>query len=136
MSPDGKTLKYATYFGGGGSDYAYGLSLSTNDVFIAGEGATGLPMTGATTSFDNSNAGGQDGYVAVFSKNLGTLQYASYLGSSGDDALYSIRALSDTSYVTSGFVNANLSTSSPNYIVTSADSTRSGQEGYVAKLGR
>ncbi len=131
LSPDFKTLVYQTYYGGAGSDQAFGLSLSANNVFIVGEGGT-LPMAG--TSFDNSQNGGQDGFVAVFPKNLSSLTYSSYIGTSGADAMYTVRALSDTSYVVSGIVNGALSTTTPNYIVNAADSTRSSQEGYVAKF--
>lgn len=141
FSADGKTLKYATYYaaepGSGTRDeHAYGLSLSTNRVFVAGEGyadGTGLPMAGS--SFDGTFNGGQDGYVAVFSKDLSSLIYATYLGSAGTDSMYSVRALSDDSFVVSGIVGNALSTTTPNYLLNSAESTRSGIEGYIAKFG-
>lgn len=150
LSSDGKTLQYATYYGTDGADYAYGLSLSDTRVFLAGRSnSSSLPMTtgggsgdnNVAASFDNSLGDGYDGFVAVFPKALNYLTYATYLGASisggadSNDSMYSIRALSDTSFVVSGIVNGDLSTTTPNYIVNAADVTRTGQEGYIAKFG-
>lgn len=149
LASDGKTLKSATYYGTSGSDRVYGLSLSNSRVFIAGRSdSASLPMTtGAgsgdddvAASFDATKGDGSDGFVAVFPKALNYLTYATFLGASisggsnSDDTMYSIRALSDTSFVVSGIVNGALSTSSPNYIVNAPDTTQSGTEAYIAKF--
>ena len=78
---------------------AYGLSLSTNRVFIGGRTTVGgLPTPG--TPFDNS-FDANDGFVAVFSRDLGTLHYATYLGGTGSEDLgvTSIRAIDDNTFV-------------------------------------
>lgn len=151
LATDGKTLKSATYYGDSGSDRVYGLSLSSSRVFIAGRSdSSSLPMTtglgsgdnNVAASFDGSKGDGTDGFAAVFPKALNSLTYATFLGasisggSSSDDSMYSIRALSDTSFVVSGIVNGNLNDgSAPDYIVNAPDSTRNGQEAYIAKFG-
>ncbi len=121
---------------------AYGLSLSPNRVFIAGRTNIDIPTTGSP--FD-STRDGNDGFVAVFSRDLGTLHYATYLGSSGDDFFQgatSIRALSDTSYVVGMTVGDALPAgpAAPDYITTGADLTFGGggagstSDMYIAKF--
>lgn len=111
---------------------AYGLSLSENRVFISGRTTVDLPLTGSP--FDASRDG-NDGFVAVFSRDLGTLHYASYFGSSGSESLGvpSIRATSDNSFAICMTTAAALPGS---YISGSAaDQTYGGSsEGWVAKF--
>ena len=115
---------------------AYALSLSPNNVFIGGYTDIAIPMTGS--SFDNTLDGTADGYIAVFSKDLGTLNYSTYLGGSGNDnrGVTSIRAISDNSFVVGMTAAAALPTSSPNYISSGVvQSTFSGtRDFYIAKF--
>lgn len=55
-------------------------------------------MTGSP--FDGTRSG-TDGYVAVFSKDLGTLHYSTYLGGTGNETwgVTSIKAMSDVTFV-------------------------------------
>jgi uncharacterized repeat protein (TIGR01451 family) len=77
---------------------AYGLSLSSNRVFICGKTDVDIPLAGS--SFDGTRDI-YDGFVASFSKDLGSLLYSSYLGGTGDETLgaTSIRAINDNTYV-------------------------------------
>ncbi len=77
---------------------AYGLSLSNNRVFICGKTDVDIPLAG--TSFDGTRDI-YDGFVASFSKDLGSLFYSSYLGGAGDETLgaTSISAINDNTYV-------------------------------------
>jgi hypothetical protein len=77
---------------------AYALSLSNNRVFIGGKTNVNIPMT--ANAFDNTRSA-YDGFVAVFSKDLSTLHYSTYLGGSGDEdpGVTSIRAIDDNSFV-------------------------------------
>ncbi len=111
---------------------AYALSLSDNRVFIGGRTTVNLPTTG--TPFDNSRDG-NDGFVAIFSKDLGTLHYASYLGGSGAENLgvTSVRAVDDNTYVLGLTAMAAL----PSAYITSGvvDNTfGGGSEMYIAKF--
>ncbi|MBK7939871.1 MAG: hypothetical protein IPJ82_23550 [Lewinellaceae bacterium] len=102
ITGNGTDLVDLTLYGPGSvsgteSAVAYALSLSTDRVFIGGYSTDiNLPMTGSP--FDGTRNSG-DGFVAVFSRDLGTLHYATYLGGTGTDefGVTSIRALSNTS---------------------------------------
>ncbi len=111
---------------------AHGLSLSTNNVFISGVTTSTIPTPGSP--FDGTRNNG-DGFVAIFTKDLGTLNYATYLGGTGDEVLgvTSIRALSDNSFVAGLTANAALPAG---YISGSAaDNTfGTGSEMYIAKF--
>ncbi|HRG69157.1 MAG TPA: hypothetical protein PLS73_09940, partial [Saprospiraceae bacterium] len=82
---------------------AYSISLSQNRVFVGGFTTIDIPIppSPAPTPFDGTRSN-QDGFVAVFSKDLGTLEYATYLGSNGNETfgVTSIQALSDNGFVT------------------------------------
>ena len=112
--------------------FAEGLSLSSNSVFISGVTNVNIPLAG--TSFDNTRNSG-DGFVAVFSRDLGTLTYATYLGSTANEDIgaTSIRAASDDSYYVGMTVGAALPA---NYISAgAADGTYAGgNEIYIAKF--
>jgi hypothetical protein len=111
---------------------AYGLSLSNNRVFIGGRTTVNIPTTGSP--FD-SVRDGNDGFIAIFSKDLGTLHYGSYLGSSGAENLgvTSIRAINDNTYVCGLTTMAALPS---NYITSGVvDNTFGGNsEMYIAKF--
>ena len=104
VNSTGSDLVDLTMFGpgtvsGGETVVAYGLSLSPTRVFIGGRTTvSGLPMVGSPfdNSFDNN-----DGFVAVFSRNLSTLHYSTYLGGTGSEDLgvTSIRAVDDNTFV-------------------------------------
>ena len=152
ISANGTTLMNITFFGasspGSGTrttfDEVYGLSLSPDfsTVYICGRtGNTGtnnldIPLVG--TPFDNARNGTtREGYVAKFNSSLTSLQYSSYIGGAGttDDAMYSIHALSNTSFVVGGDVDGAVQVASPNYIVNAYDATYSGNdEMYIAKF--
>jgi uncharacterized repeat protein (TIGR01451 family) len=141
VTGDGTDLVDLTLYGpdsvsGSQQAVAYGLSLSSNRVFIGGRTTIDLPLAG--TSFDGVR-NGNDGYVAVFSRDLGTLHYATYLGSSGDENLgvTSIKALSDTSFVVGLTAAAALPAgpAAPDYITTGANLTFGGaSDMYIARF--
>jgi hypothetical protein len=111
---------------------AYGLSLSQNRVFITGKTNVNMPMTGSP--FDSSRSG-WDGFVACFSKDLGTLIYSTYLGGSGDEdpGATSIRAINDNSFVVG--LTAEGSLPSAYFHGGSADNSFSGNSDmYIARF--
>ncbi len=112
---------------------AYGLSLSPTKVMIGGRTTvSGLPMVGS--SFDNT-FDNNDGFVAVFSRNLGSLLYSTYLGGTGTEDLgvTSIRAIDDNTFVCGMTAEASLPA---NYISSGAAQTvfGGGSDIYIAKF--
>jgi len=142
LSSDGTDLVDMTLFGPnavvtGNNVVAYALSLSANRVYIGGRTNIAIPTPGSPFdgSINSGTAGNGDGFVAVFSKDLGTLHYATYLGSDNNETrgVTSIRALSDNSFVagitTSGALPAG-------YISAGAAQTGYGgsDDFYIAKF--
>ncbi len=143
ISANGSDLLDLTHYGPttntwSGSDevVAHALSLSPTRVFIGGTTTEDIPTTGSP--FDGTR-NGTDGFVAVFSRDLGSLIYATYLGGTGAETrgVTSIRALSDVSFVVGLSANdGSLPTSSPNYFPAAViDNSYSNDEMYIAKFG-
>ena len=86
-------VQECTYLGGGGFDHASTLAVGAEGaVYVAGRtGSTDLPTTRAAyleaCDCNSSSTAGTDGFVAEFSDDLSTLEWATYLGGSeGDEA--------------------------------------------------
>jgi hypothetical protein len=81
--------RWATYFGGNSIDVIHGIAIDDN--------ASNIVVAGQTNSFNlptdiNShqrgfNGGDSDGFLAKFSLFNGDLEYCTYYGGSGDDAI-------------------------------------------------
>lgn len=82
-------LVYSTYFGGSGTDYAYGLTRSpAGGVYITGETLSlNLPLKDPGQSL---LWGGYDAYVTHFNANGSDIVYSTYLGGSSTDIGFSI----------------------------------------------
>lgn len=93
FSPTGAALQYSTYIGGSNDDVASDLVLDmAGDMFVVGYTlSTNFPVT--NNAFQKTFGGGTvtgDAFVfELASKGIG-LEYATYLGGSGDDQAYSI----------------------------------------------
>jgi hypothetical protein len=84
LSADLTSLDQATYLGGGGSDIAAKIRLTTSDVYVAGQTkSTNFPGTvgGAQTT----PGGNADVFVARLNRDLTALHQATYLGGGSDD---------------------------------------------------
>jgi hypothetical protein len=100
FSPNGRSLRYATYLGGAGEDYGSGIAVGRQGRAY---------VTGGTRSFDfpivkalqPSLGGVADAFVAQFSAGGNALRYSTYLGGSdgegGSDIAVDQR---DRAYVT------------------------------------
>jgi hypothetical protein len=98
------TISYATYLGGSGDDVAYGVGSDGTNTYVTGSTtSTDIVVPTTTLSFQNTNKGGGDAFVARLGmpSKTGTTQgtvpldYFSYLGGSGQDVGLGI--LSDSS---------------------------------------
>jgi uncharacterized protein (TIGR03437 family) len=83
--PDGKTLVFATYFGGMGNEVGNSIALDAGgNIWIAGTtSSVDLPVTPG--AFQSTLKGSGNGFIAKLS-NDGKLLAASYLGGSKQDA--------------------------------------------------
>jgi gliding motility-associated-like protein len=91
FGPNLSSLLFASFFGGGGNDAAYVISLSplTNDIYIGGGTEGGLPNTAGT--MNPTAPGSIDGFVAQISNDGSTLIRSTYLGTSTIDQVYGLK---------------------------------------------
>jgi gliding motility-associated-like protein len=130
FSSDGKTLLGSTFIGGDRNDglnqssflrYNYsddyrGDIITDDDGNILVATCTFSDNMPTTNAFQNIRAGGYDGYVCEISPDLKTLNWATYLGGSGADALYSIKlGIQNRIYVAGGTTSSNLDTTAGVY---------------------
>lgn len=99
---------WATYFGGGGYDYGYGIATDRTGslVFTGYTSSTDLPTLHA---FQTQNRGGNDGFVARFD-GRGNRLWATYFGGSSQDYSYNIAVDNKSNIWTTGYT---LSTNFP-----------------------
>ena len=79
LAPNGKSLSYATYLGGGADDVAAAIAIgSQGQAYLAGTTlSANFPLQGA---LDSSPNGSTDIFVAALSPTGAALSYGSYLG--------------------------------------------------------
>ncbi|MEM9383869.1 MAG: SBBP repeat-containing protein [Pseudomonadota bacterium] len=96
-------ITLSTYFGGGDNDIG-------TDLHVAPDG--GIIIVGDTRSVDlpledalppGENAGDLDGYIARFSPDGQTLEFATYLGGSGEENIWSVALDGDGAIVVAGY---------------------------------
>ena len=88
--PDGKTLVWATYFGGMGNETASSIALdASGNIWIAG-GTSSYDLPVTTGAYQSTLKGSQNGFVAKFS-NDGKLLASSYVGGSNQDYFLGVR---------------------------------------------
>jgi RHS repeat-associated protein len=88
------SLVYSTYLGGNGADSIYGSGIavdSTGRAYVAGD-TTSTNLTTMVGAYQTTLAGGRDAFVATINPSGSSLDYATYLGGTGDDMPYGIVA--------------------------------------------
>ncbi|MGO9230914.1 MAG: SBBP repeat-containing protein [Bryobacteraceae bacterium] len=83
LDGSGKTLQYATYLGGSGTDFGGSIAIDSagNSYVTGGTSSTNFPITG--DAFQSSNKGATNAFVAGLNPFLSGLLFSSYLGGSG-----------------------------------------------------
>jgi hypothetical protein len=77
---------YSTVLGKTPTDTANSIAVDGSGLaYIVGTSTGGIFMPANTTSFQPGNAGGQDAFIVQLDNAGTTINYASYLGGSGDD---------------------------------------------------
>jgi gliding motility-associated-like protein len=87
--------------------------------------ADGYPIV---NGFQNNFGGVQDGILARFNATLSQLQFSSYLGGAGHDAIYSVVTDNLNNYIVSGGTNSS------NLATESQFPYRGGVDAYVARI--
>lgn len=83
LSPAGNELRFSTFIGGSGRDWAWGLDLDSNaNVYVTGE--TYSPNFPLNDALQPIYRGEQEAFLMTFSSN-GALKYSSFLGGTGND---------------------------------------------------
>jgi uncharacterized protein (TIGR03437 family) len=129
IDPTMASYVYVGYYGGEAGDTAYSCALdASNNLYFAGVTASAkFPVTrGAAQS---TSGGGWDGFVVKLDSN-GSQSYATYVGGSGNDYLYSLALDPSGNFYTTG------QTASTNLPVTPGAAQQSpggGIDAFVAK---
>jgi hypothetical protein len=115
VSADGSALVYSTYLGGSLYDQGNGIAVdpSTDEALVTGyTSSTDFPTA---NSWQPTNHGGYDAFVARVSPDGSALVYSSYLGGSGDDFALGIAVdpSSGDAFVTGYTASTNFPTANP-----------------------
>ena len=131
LAPDGITLSFATFLGGGLSDKSYGIAVDKNGAaYITGfTESSDFPTTPGT--FDTIHNGSSDAFVMKLLPNGNALAYSTFLGGENYDNGMSIAVDgSGAAYITGSTQSFDFPTT-PNAF----DTTHNGvQNAFVAKV--
>lgn len=91
------TLQASTFLGGSYDDFGTAIACADGVVFVAGSTKSSdfpIPVAdnGTTTAYDTRTNGNQDAFLCRLSNDLTDLQLATYLGGTGADQLYVMKA--------------------------------------------
>jgi len=132
IEPGGAKLTYSTYLGGAGQDVAYGIAVSSSDVYVAGETTSNNFPT--ASAYQSSYGGQGDAFITklVFSGANITLGYSTFLGGTNADVAFAIALdSSGDAYVTGDTQSSNFPTQNAFQTKLAGGST---QAAFVAEL--
>lgn len=144
----GTQLLGTTYFGGSLNDgmnlnasltYNYGdeirgeIIIDNNDNCYIVSSTVSPNIPGSSSAFQSTFGGVQDGIIAKFDNSLSSLLWASYIGGSNADAIYSL-ALDNNQdlYITGGTISTNFPVSSAAF----QPSYNGAIDGFISKISK
>lgn len=104
-----QTLKWATFFGGPGSDFGNSIDALGPDIFVTGGAQSGFPiLSGGSGAYNQTSATGQDAFIARFDPTFLSLEWSTFYGGNGTDE--GLKVFTHTSYPrgiwVSGYTNS------------------------------
>ena len=92
VNSNGTSLTYAGYIGGSASDIGYAIAVDTSgSAYVAGRAdSTEATFPETSGSFDTTQNGGADAFVAKVSADGSSLTYAGYIGGASTDIAFGI----------------------------------------------
>lgn len=107
----GTTLIYAGYIGGAGNDYGYSIAVdSLGNAYVTGSTYSDQTTFPVAVGPDLTFNGFVDAYVAKVNTTGGALDYAGYIGGSGEDIGYGIAVDDDDNVYITGKTNSGEAT--------------------------
>lgn len=111
FSPDVTSRNYSSFFGTNGNEFGYDMDLESDNRLLV-VGATnnnGFPVTG--DAVQSTRAGSLDGFIILFDGENQELDYASYLGGSGQERAFGVfRGTSGNVYIGARTLSSNYPT--------------------------
>jgi hypothetical protein len=90
FSANGQAMQFSTLLGGPGPDRVRGIDVATPGVLVVGEAGSGFPVT--TGAPQQQFAGGMiDGFATLLTNGGATIDWSTYFGGGGGDALGSVK---------------------------------------------
>lgn len=134
LAPDGKSLVYSSFLGGGGTENSLrrtGISVdASGNAYVAGDTqSSDFPTRNALRAAKTGSASSLDGYVAKINPGGSDFVYSTYLGGSDDDSALAIASdQAGSAYVTGRTRSTTFSGS------TSTRPSSATTDAFVAKL--
>ena len=131
--PDLSGLLAVSFFGGGGDESGTSLAISkySGEVYLAGYSASAT-LTGTGSGIQESNAGGNDAFVARFDAALSGIKQSTFLGGSDSDIANAV-AVNDLMVYIAGETG---STTFPGVSQSSAQpAIGGGTDGFISAMG-
>jgi hypothetical protein len=132
LSADGASLVYSTFVGGSAIDNCFQITIRNSEVYLVGTTTSSdFPITFGVYDLDFLGIEGE-GFVAKLSADGSTLEFATFLGGSADDAVQAIELDGDGNlYVTGNTKSSDFPTTAGAFSQTYSEQYT---DGFVAKL--
>lgn len=105
LNPAGSALIFSTYLGGNGSDYGNSIAVdASGNVYVTGSCSSTYPLFPATFgSYDDTQNGGDDVFVAKFNPTATALVFSTFIGGTTNDAGTSISVDASNNIFVAGY---------------------------------